>query len=767
MTDDLEERLADALEQRGRVDSTEIQRVLGTVVLPARRSTSGALARLVAAIIVSGIVVTAVALGLSGRGVAGPGPSPSTVMASSGPVAASVTDGTFKLTISVDHATYAAGDQINVETTLTYLGPATELDIYGSGSGLVGFAIQRNDEQPIGGAMDLSCGPHPMVAGKALAIPFAKSAAWDPSDPNSKFIQDYVADPLLHLPAGIWHIYAYFTGYVGPCDMATRHELHTSVAVDVGDGSITQGSGVAATSAPSSRALPDPAPLASDPRYRDCVTAGLPGVLSAFEVAHARDLSHYLPDLAVAPEVRSDDPAVVVVFGGPIHTLVPGASPGPIYDPEATLTPGHYDLCIVVGTASAIHRLGFYGAVRSSISIRLRAVFRHSRSGRSHRRCVGCRLGHSPGSRSSRSRFRSRASSDRVAAMSRRYIASRSAWGIGPGFAIVTRRSTSRSRSRSRIARRPSRSFCRPTARASSARSLSRPTMRRSRASILRRRRRSSATSPGSSATSRSTAEPRRDRLEGEVIAARSLPDDRLQRDVREEVHLPERLAGRRIREVDLDERSLDGQQRVPERDGGVGQPAGIDDDDVEVALVEPVDEGAFVIGLEERDLQPQLGGPGGDPGMDLVERGAAVDLRLARPEEVEVRALEDEDPGHRADPPPAPAAAGSRSSPTTSRTSSSGTSARITTPVPVASTQRRCPPACFLSAPSASITASIGKGSRPWARPRVVSSASTRAATAGGVTSRRTPIRRATRSPYATASPWSRLSYRPAASNA
>ena len=44
---------------------------------------------------------------------------------------------------------------------------------------------------------------------------------------------------------------------------------------------------------------------------------------------------------------------------GPVHTPIPGASPGPINDPEATLPPGRHDVCVVVGTA----RLGFYSAV--------------------------------------------------------------------------------------------------------------------------------------------------------------------------------------------------------------------------------------------------------------------------------------------------------------------------------------------------------------------------------------------------------------------
>ena len=130
-----------------------------------------------------------------------------------------------------------------------------------------------------------------------------------------------------------------------------------------------------------------------------------------------------------------------------------------------------------------------------------------------------------------------------------------------------------------------------------------------------------------------------------------------------------------RIREVDLDERPRDPEQRVAQRDAGVGQPAGIDDRDVEVAPVQPIDERALVVRLEEVDVEPELRGPRRDPGVDLVERFVAVDLGLARADEVEVRALEDEDAsssrGSRSGRPAAPAAArsttaGSMSSRTT-----------------------------------------------------------------------------------------------------
>ena len=52
---------------------------------------------------------------------------------------------------------------------------------------------------------------------------------------------------------------------------------------------------------------------------------------------------------------------------------------------------------------------------------------------------------------------------------------------------------------------------------------------------------------------------------------------------------------------MDLDERSLDAQQRVAQGDAGVGQAAGVHDREVEVALVQSVDEELLVVRLEER----------------------------------------------------------------------------------------------------------------------------------------------------------------------
>src|SRR5258705_12465472 len=133
---------------------------------------------------------------------------------------------------------------------------------------------------------------------------------------------------------------------------------------------------------------------------------------------------------------------------------------------------------------------------------------------------------------------------------------------------------------------------------------------------------------------------------------------------------------------MDLPERTLDREERVAQGDRRVGQPTGIDDRRVEVALVEAIDEGAFVVRLEEVDVEPELGRPGRDRAMDIVERIVAVDLRLARPDEVEVRALENEDARHAALPTDASSPAATRS------TSSLGTSSRTTIPPSVGRTQ-------------------------------------------------------------------------------
>ena len=94
---------------------------------------------------------------------------------------------------------------------------------------------------------------------------------------------------------------------------------------------------------------------------------------------------------------------------------------------------------------------------------------------------------------------------------------------------------------------------------------------------------------------------------------------------------------------MDLGERALDAQERVAQAHRGVGEAAGIHDRGVEVAPLEPVDEGALVVRLEEGDIDAEVGRPGGDAGIDLGQRLPAVDRRLAGAQQVEVRPVKDQ----------------------------------------------------------------------------------------------------------------------------
>jgi len=100
-----------------------------------------------------------------------------------------------------------------------------------------------------------------------------------------------------------------------------------------------------------------------------------------------------------------------------------------------------------------------------------------------------------------------------------------------------------------------------------------------------------------------------------------------------------------------------------------------VHDRGIKVALVQAVDERALVVRLEEHDLEPEIERLAADVCVDLVHSLAPIELGLARAEQIQVRALEDEDPGH---PPAVIAVVPARTAAATSRTSGSGTSASI-----------------------------------------------------------------------------------------
>jgi hypothetical protein len=166
-----------------------------------------------------------------------PSPTVAAASASYGPVATTVTDGTFRLTAHADRSTYHAGDAIGMHAIVTYLGPAPAFAAYGSGptsgGGLVVFDVRQLDGSvAIHGTSPADCAPQPpLVADAPQAFPFVKSGAFDPSA-SSDFESRYFADPLLHLPGGRWMLTTR-ADILGPDCTLPAHQLTASIEVTV------------------------------------------------------------------------------------------------------------------------------------------------------------------------------------------------------------------------------------------------------------------------------------------------------------------------------------------------------------------------------------------------------------------------------------------------------------------------------------------------------------------------------------------------------
>ncbi len=106
---------------------------------------------------------------------------------------------------------------------------------------------------------------------------------------------------------------------------------------------------------------------------------------------------------------------------------------------------------------------------------------------------------------------------------------------------------------------------------------------------------------------------------------------------------MTETLALPDIAHVGLDDRAVEGKQRIENRYRAVGQASGIDDDGVgmQTRLLNPVHQHTFVVALAKLQLQPQLGGVALTAGLDAGEAFAAVGAVFVQPVKVGVGAVE------------------------------------------------------------------------------------------------------------------------------
>src|SRR5215472_64219 len=151
-----------------------------------------------------------------------------------------------------------------------------------------------------------------------------------------------------------------------------------------------------------------------------------------------------------------------------------------------------------------------------------------------------------------------------------------------------------------------------------------------------------------------------------------------------------------------------------------MGQRSGVENDARRRRCLplQEVDDGAFRVGLEADHLAAQLAGAAAQEGLDLVEGGGAVDVRLPRTQEVEVGPVDDQQALH--------LAGQGRRARTTLVTISAGTLIPSwALPISRGSTQRTLPPTLFLSRGTAARTASdVTGGSSPGRPNRSISAA-------------------------------------------
>jgi hypothetical protein len=141
-------------------------------------------------------------------------------------------DGDFRLMLSAGRSTYAAGEPIDIEAALRYVGTSKETI-----SGLAEFIVFSLDQ--VDGTIQttpasrLMCGSWDFEPGQTRIQPFTKMGSYDDDGPLATFFRSYFSDPVLRLPAGIFKITAgisFNPGIACPSQEALHH-LSASIVI--------------------------------------------------------------------------------------------------------------------------------------------------------------------------------------------------------------------------------------------------------------------------------------------------------------------------------------------------------------------------------------------------------------------------------------------------------------------------------------------------------------------------------------------------------
>lgn len=137
-------------------------------------------------------------------------------------------DGPFVLEISSPQSGYAAGEAIPISATLTYTGPEATVTV-SHALQVIGFGVDGFLDGSVRPIFAFKCASTQLQRGESLTVGFAKTGATMTPDPS---FDAFMADPMLRLPPGTWHVYADAEFSEGGCGQP-GHQIRAEIVITV------------------------------------------------------------------------------------------------------------------------------------------------------------------------------------------------------------------------------------------------------------------------------------------------------------------------------------------------------------------------------------------------------------------------------------------------------------------------------------------------------------------------------------------------------
>ena len=141
--------------------------------------------------------------------------------------------GSFRLVFELPRATWRTVEPIDGVASLE-VGGGIGKDIGGSGGGLLGFDfVEANGTRSMTSIWSADCAPYRLEPGRPMKSAIKKSGGFSADEPNAAFYRDFLADPIIRLPAGDWTITAVAIFVEGKECRGTSRSLAAPILVHI------------------------------------------------------------------------------------------------------------------------------------------------------------------------------------------------------------------------------------------------------------------------------------------------------------------------------------------------------------------------------------------------------------------------------------------------------------------------------------------------------------------------------------------------------